>query len=277
MNYALILLILLVSSIATPAFSAASEKTHLTLVAENGERFTVGSSSDKEFFLLFMSFNCNACRNALPTVDEIEKKVGTKGRLVGVIFPPEEKDLPGRAKELKITFPLVRGSRELAQTFAIEKTPTLIWFDRKGQIREKFIGDARLQQLQMCLGSIDNELCSGLIELTARPAEFVGRKIVTSGLLVTTNGKDGKAGTLYLSNGKEKIEVLPWAPQGVAPEAPVTAISKLSKKTESAMQQFVGKLVTLHGSFQAGSVLKVESATIQEKAKTWKRPERNRP
>ena len=268
MKYFFLLCALFLVGSAAPA--TAAEK--LSLVAASGETYTVGGSADKELLLLFLSFNCPACRQSLPHLARIEKKTGTRLLLLGAIFPPEEKNLLARGKELKISFPLMHGTSEVAKQYAVEKIPTLLWFDRQGRIRERFVGEVRLQQLSECLNGVDGDKCSGLMELVARPADFVGKKIVTSGLLAAAS-----SGSFYLSNGKESVEILPWLPREISPKAPGASLSKVSGTTPKTMQQLLGKFLTVRGQVQTGPVLKVESATIQESTKTWQNPARRRP
>lgn len=271
MKYALLFLSLLWSGIV-PSSSTATESKQLTLTSETGVNYQVGGAAKKELLLLFLSFNCPACKKSLPHLEAIQKKAGPKMQLLGAIFPPEEKNLLSRAKELKIPFPLVPGNNAVAKEYGVEKIPTLIWLDRQGRIRERFIGEARLQQLSECLSRTESEMCSGLIELSARPKDFIGKKVVTSGILVAAKTEKGKTGHFYLSNGKEKIEVLPWLPRELPPKAPGATPSEKAEATPKTMQQFLGKLVTVRGQLQAGSLLKVESASILETQKTWKNP-----
>lgn len=260
MKQAFVTLATLILLSAPEALSFAGS---VTLPAPAGSPLIVGAQRPRELLLVVMSFDCQACRKSLPFLSRIQQLATPTIDMAGVIYPPEQQDLDKHARELHIDYPLFHGTPALAKRYGLKQTPLVLWFDRSGQIRERYAGEVRIRQLNECLAPGSRDRCSGIVEIRARPRDFLGKQVITSGMMQREDQGTGRR--YFLSNGTERLEVEPWLPpESARPPQPGAEV-----RTPPSMQDLTGRFITVTGRIKAGPIVKVEQFSQQEAPKTW--------
>jgi hypothetical protein len=232
-----------------------------------GDRNNVAALQDfrgKELLVYVMSFDCRSCLLNLPTIEGL--RVGYPQRLavLGVVYGAKAGALEEKSRQQNLKFPLVHGSQEYLQASGIDKTPSVIWYDAEGRLKDRFIGSLRLAQLSLCLSAKEG---IGLAELAAAPERWQGERVKVSGVLQQERAPEGtsplRPGQLLLSNGRESVPVKAWLPF-----ESIKAPPEKEKQTET-MQRYLGRPITVSGKMVAGR-LEVEQAQVTENQTLWK-------
>ncbi|HZB44381.1 MAG TPA: TlpA disulfide reductase family protein [Pyrinomonadaceae bacterium] len=92
--------------------------------------------------LNFWATWCPPCRAEIPELVRLQSEHGAALQVVGVTHPPERKARVRRlARELKVNYPLVIGTRQTARAFGVGGTlPATVVIDREGKVREVIVG-----------------------------------------------------------------------------------------------------------------------------------------
>ena len=237
--------------------SSAFSSNDWSLDTDEGEHYSPGQPLAQDLLLVFMSFKCNSCIKALPKLSEINRHAATKNKLVGIVFHTTAQDMAVKSKAYNIDFPLAAGTEQLARYFAVTSTPTLLWVNRDWQLNGIYLGAKMIGQLASCF-SAAGDRCHGLGELTTDFDEYAGKQIVTGGVLTLESER------YYLSDFKNKIAVTPWLPLNVAPKATKNELPRMAERQGKTMQSLVGKIVTVEGLVEAGPIINVKKAFLQE-------------
>lgn len=146
---------MLVPSLAGPARAADKQAPafDLPVIAVEGKpaakRISMASLKGKVVLLNFWATWCPPCRHEIPDLVRLQQDLKGKGfTVLGVSLDDEPKvAVPIFAKEFaerqgtRFNYPLLAGNEELARGFGgIRGIPTTFLIDRKGVIREKWIG-----------------------------------------------------------------------------------------------------------------------------------------
>jgi thiol-disulfide isomerase/thioredoxin len=86
---------------------------------------------------------CPPCLAEMPDLVKLQKDYAPKGlQIIGIAQPPRHLSEVRRfARRMKINYPILLGSREIAELFAAGETlPATIIVDRDGVVRERIIG-----------------------------------------------------------------------------------------------------------------------------------------
>ena len=92
--------------------------------------------------LNFWATWCPPCRAEIPELVRLQTEHATSLRVVGITHPPERRASVRRlARELKVNYPLVIGTRRTARAFGVGETlPATVVIDRDGKVRDLIVG-----------------------------------------------------------------------------------------------------------------------------------------
>ena len=92
--------------------------------------------------LNFWATWCPPCRAEIPELVRLQREHASSLQVVGVTHPPERRGRVRRvARELKVNYPLVIGTRRTARAFGVGETlPATVVIDREGRVREVIVG-----------------------------------------------------------------------------------------------------------------------------------------
>jgi len=92
--------------------------------------------------LNFWATWCPPCRAEIPELVRLQREHGAALQVIGVTHPPERRSRVRRlARELRVNYPLVIGTRRTARAFGVGGTlPATVVIDREGRVREVIVG-----------------------------------------------------------------------------------------------------------------------------------------
>jgi thiol-disulfide isomerase/thioredoxin len=131
-----VLLVVLAAAIETAAQQKAPA---LSFKDINGKTIRLSAFKGKVVLVNFWATWCVPCRAEIPDLIKLQRRYRTRGlRIVGITYPPEQiAEVRRFARELKINYPLVIGSKETKQSFTASETlPLTVIIDRRGNVRE---------------------------------------------------------------------------------------------------------------------------------------------
>lgn len=256
------LFVLLSGCFVTLSFAGASLDFSL-----RGDTNNVAALQDfrgKELLVYVMSFDCRSCLLNLPTIEGLRVGYAQRLAVLGVVYGAKAGGLEEKSRQQNLKFPLVYGNQEYLQASGIDKTPSVIWYDAEGRLKDRFIGSLRLAQLSLCLAAKEG---IGLAELAAAPERWQGERVKVSGILQQERAPEGtpplRPGRLLLSNGKEAVPVKAWLPFESVKAPPE------KEKQPETMQRYLGRPIIVSGKMVAGK-LEVEQAQVTETQTPWK-------
>lgn len=218
----------------------------------------------KELLVYVMSFDCRSCLLNLPTIEGLRLGYPERLAVLGVVYGAKAGHLAEKSREQNLKFPLVHGNQEYLQANGIDKTPSVIWYDAEGRLKDRFIGSLRLAQLSVCLAAKEGV---GLAELAAAPERWKGKQVKVSGILqqekVAQTTSPLRSKRLVLSNGKDSITIKPWLPFESVKAPPE------KEKQPDTMPRYIGRHIIVSGKMVAGR-LEVAEAQIMETQTPWK-------
>jgi thiol-disulfide isomerase/thioredoxin len=97
----------------------------------------------KVVLLNFWATWCPPCRAEMPDLVKLQREYGDRGlQIAGITYPPERASRVRRlAGELKINYPLLFGTSEVASLYGVRDVlPVTVIVDREGRIRDRILG-----------------------------------------------------------------------------------------------------------------------------------------
>lgn len=134
---ALVLALLLFAQQPAPGDSRQSPA--LALKDLRGRTVRLSDYKGKVVMLNFWATWCAPCRAETPALVRLQRDYGRKGlQVVGVSYPPNSRRaVRSFAREFKINYPFLTGTRETRTLFTKSETlPMTIVIDREGVVRE---------------------------------------------------------------------------------------------------------------------------------------------
>ena len=116
----------------------------------DGQPVTLSSFRGKVVLLDFWATWCTPCRSEIPRFIEWQQKYREKGFVVlGVSMDDSSKDAANYAREMKITYPVVMGSSDVADSYGgVLGLPVNLLISRDGKILNKYVGATDLNALE---------------------------------------------------------------------------------------------------------------------------------
>lgn len=126
-----------------------------TLKSLEGQPVTLSSFRGKVVLLDFWATWCTPCRAEIPRFIEWQKKYAGQGLVVlGVSMDDSSKDAENYAREMKITYPVVMGTNEVADAYGgVLGLPVNLVIARDGKIVTKDVGATNLAELEKLIAS----------------------------------------------------------------------------------------------------------------------------
>ncbi|HEY0729475.1 MAG TPA: TlpA disulfide reductase family protein [Pyrinomonadaceae bacterium] len=97
----------------------------------------------KVVLINFWATWCPPCRAEMPDLVSLQREHGKEGlQIIGITYPPEKLDRVRRfARNLKVNYPIVLGTRQLKARFSSEDTlPLTVVINRDGNVSEIISG-----------------------------------------------------------------------------------------------------------------------------------------
>jgi len=125
-----------------------------TLKSLDGEPTQLSNLQGKVVVLDFWATWCPPCRAELPSIDKLHAEFAGKVEFLGV-NDEDSGTVKGFLKKAGYTFPvLMDGKRQVHRTYGIRSIPVLLVIDRRGVIRQHFIGSRTEQALRSAIQSV---------------------------------------------------------------------------------------------------------------------------
>ena len=118
--------------------SAQQKAPDLSLKDTNGNTIKLADLRGKVVLLNFWATWCVPCRTEIPDLVKKQREYRRDGlQIIGITYPPEKMNEVRRfARELKINYQVVIGSKETKREFTSSETlPLTVIIDREGTIR----------------------------------------------------------------------------------------------------------------------------------------------
>lgn len=113
-----------------------------SLPSLDGETVTLSELKGKVVLVDFWTTWCPPCKNSIPHLIYLYEKYKDQGFIVLGIGLEDKEPLEKFTAEYKITYPILLGTRDVAQTYGVQAIPKSIFIDRKGAIRKVQTGFA---------------------------------------------------------------------------------------------------------------------------------------
>lgn len=211
--------------------------------------------------LYYMSFTCPVCKRLTPAMNELYARRDKDYRFLALAYGTAPEAIGQVREQSGSRFPVVAGSREQRERYAINSTPSFI-FMQDGKARERYLGADGARRLARVLESGAYRGETGILELAAAPERFMGRELRLRGKLYV-RGRDAQGRPCHvLSNSREHVLVEPWLPTVVAPAPP-----GMGKPRPAVMGDFLRQELMVRGRLHevdGEPRLQVESAELAE-------------
>ena len=155
---ALLLAVLVLASCGAPP--ASRQAPDFSLKTLDGKIATLAELRGKPVLLNFWATWCESCKEEMPALEALHKKLGGKAALLGASMDSDfSKDVPPFARKYGLTFPLIGADDKTMRAYAVRSLPATFLIDAEGRIVRRWLGplDAR---------AVENDI---LAQLDRRP------------------------------------------------------------------------------------------------------------
>ncbi len=111
-----------------------------------GKTASLEALRGKPVLVSFWATWCDSCKEEMPELERLSKKLGDKAAVIGVSLDDDPASaVPPFAAKYRLTFPLLKSSREAVAAWAVRGLPTAFLIDPEGRIARRWVGavDAR--------------------------------------------------------------------------------------------------------------------------------------
>jgi thiol-disulfide isomerase/thioredoxin len=132
------------------AFSSAAEKSQtarpakeFTLKDLESKKVSLSDFRGKVVLLNFFATWCSPCRKEIPELEKIHQKYKNKNFvLLGISLDADAVPFMIKtfAKDMKITYPVLMGTPEVADGYLISGVPVTVLINKEGKIYKQFDG-----------------------------------------------------------------------------------------------------------------------------------------
>ena len=109
----------------------------------NGRTVRLSDHKGKVVLINFWATWCPPCRAEMPDLVRLQREYAREGlQIIGITYPPEKLDRVRRfARNLKVNYPIILGTRQLKARFSSEDTlPLTVVINRDGNVSEIISG-----------------------------------------------------------------------------------------------------------------------------------------
>ncbi|HHE04947.1 MAG TPA: TlpA family protein disulfide reductase [candidate division WOR-3 bacterium] len=105
-----------------------------TLMGIDGKTYNMKNFRGKVVLLDFWASWCGPCKISIPHFEKLYSQYKDEGFIVFGIGLENAQNLIRASKVLKINYPVLQGTQEIAQAFRIRAIPTTFLLDKRGKI-----------------------------------------------------------------------------------------------------------------------------------------------
>ena len=133
--------------------NAASE---FILQDMDGKKVNLADFKGKTVLIDFWATCCPPCRDAIPAIEKLHKTYSGKGLVVLGISLDQGgwDDVKSFIAEYGITYPVLKGTEEVASQYKVRTIPMLVIVDKEGKIYKRYLGFGDDQQLDKDIKSV---------------------------------------------------------------------------------------------------------------------------
>jgi thiol-disulfide isomerase/thioredoxin len=119
-----------------PVWRQETKAPQLELKDLNGRTVRLSDYQGKVVLINFWATWCPPCRAEMPDLVRLQREHGEDLQIIGITYPPESKTRVRRfARNLKVNYPIVLGTREIKDRFSSEETlPLTVVINRDGKV-----------------------------------------------------------------------------------------------------------------------------------------------
>ena len=138
--FSVLVMALLLGCTARNETSAAA--TDFKLQDLNGKTVKLSDFKGKAVLVDFWATWCPPCREAIPGIEKLHKKYSGKGLVVlGISLDEGDWDsVKAFATEHGITYPVLKGTEEVASQFQVRTIPMLVIINKESKVVKRYLG-----------------------------------------------------------------------------------------------------------------------------------------
>lgn len=116
----------------------------------DGQNVSLSGLKGKVVVLDFWATWCPPCRASLPGVEKLHQTYAGRGLVIlGIALDSGDWDsVKDFRTEYGITYPVLKGTDDVAQQYLVRTIPTFVIVDREGNIRKRYIGSGSEEQIE---------------------------------------------------------------------------------------------------------------------------------
>jgi peroxiredoxin len=124
------------------ADASKPEAKDFTLPTLEGQEITLSGLKGKVVLIDFWATWCPPCRQSVPVLTTLYNKHKEKGFIVLGIGLDDEDKLIKFKEDKQVPYPILLGTKQVAQTYGVKGIPKMLILDKKGEIRKTQVGFA---------------------------------------------------------------------------------------------------------------------------------------
>jgi len=134
----------------------ANAATDFILQDMDGKNVNLADFKGKPVLIDFWATWCPPCRDAIPAIEKLHKAYSGKGLVVLGISLDQGgwDDVKSFIAEYGITYPILKGTEEVAAQYKVRTIPMLVIVDKEGKIYKRYLGFGDDEQLEKDIKSV---------------------------------------------------------------------------------------------------------------------------
>ena len=152
----LLFVIALIFGCSNRSERTANAATDFILQDMDGKKVNLADFKGKPVLIDFWATWCPPCRDAIPAIEKLHKAYSGKGLVVLGISLDQGgwDDVKSFIAEYGITYPILKGTEEVAAQYKVRTIPMLVIVDKEGKIYKRYLGFGDDGQLEKDIKSV---------------------------------------------------------------------------------------------------------------------------
>jgi thiol-disulfide isomerase/thioredoxin len=123
---------------------------NFTLQDIDGQNISLSGLKGKVVVLDFWAMWCPPCRASIPGIEKLHKTYAGKGLVIlGISLDSGDWDsVKAFRTEYGITYPILKGTEDVAQRYLVRTIPMFVIVDKDGNIRKRYIGSGSEEEIE---------------------------------------------------------------------------------------------------------------------------------